>query len=436
MTELVIDTAPVFRPLLQPARYKYAYGGRGSGKSQFFAEMLVEDCIRFPGLRAVCVREVQKTLKESSKRLIEDKIQALGVGRMFNVLSDSIGTPGGGHILFQGMSDHTAESIKSLEGIDRAWWEEAQTASQRSLDLLRPTIRKEGSEIWASWNPRFKYDPIDIFLRQRTPEGAVGAKANWRDNPWFPDVLEKERQIDLVGDEDRYLHIWEGHYEKVGDNQFIPAGIVDAAMRAEARSFAYDELIIGVDVARSPTGDESVICVRRGRDARSEPWKFFRGLNTMELAARVAVEMDRLGPDAVFVDIGGVGAGVYDRLTQLGRRVIGVDSARSSDGTASAKTANKRAEMWQRMKDWLMQGQVALPDDPQLEAQLTGVQYKHDHNNAIQLERKDDPRRSKLGLPSPDRADALALTFAYPVGRRDDWHEEAEAHGRNDTTGY
>jgi phage terminase large subunit len=162
----------------------------------------------------------------------------------------------------------------------------------------------------------------------------------------------------------------------------------------------------------------------------------WRGLNTMELAARVAVEMDRLGPDAVFVDVGGVGAGVYDRLTQLGRRVVAVDSARSSDGTASAKTANKRAEMWQRMKDWLMQGAVALPDDPLLEAQLTGLQYKHDHNNAIQLERKDDPRRTKLGLPSPDRADALALTFAYPVGKRDDWHEEAEAHGRSETTGY
>jgi phage terminase large subunit len=146
------------------------------------------------------------------------------------------------------------------------------------------------------------------------------------------------------------------------------------------------------------------------------------------------MEIDRLGPDAVFVDVGGVGAGVVDRLRQLGRDIIAVDSGRSSDGTASAKTANKRAEMWTRMRDWLHQGAVAIPDDPRLEAQLTSVQYKHDANNAILLEKKEDIR--KRGLPSPDRADALALTFAYPVGKRaDDWRDEQE-HGRSLATGY
>lgn len=439
----MIDTARVFRPLLEPARFKGAFGGRGSGKSHFFAELLVDEALAFPGdhgegLRAVCIREVQKTLKESSKKLIEDKIKALGLGPSFRVYTDCIATPGDGLILFQGMADHTAESIKSLEGVHRAWWEEAQTASQRSMDLLRPTIRVKGSQIWWSWNPRFKYDPVDIFLRQDPPPGAIVVRANWQDNPWWGDgELEQERLIDLAGDQDRYRHIWEGDYEKVGDNQFIPAGIVEKAMRAEAHAYAHDELIIGVDVARSPAGDESVICIRRGRDARSQAWKFYRGLDTMELAARVAAEIDRLGPDATFIDVGGVGAGVFDRLVQLQRPVIAVDSARSSDGTASAKTANKRAEMWQRMKDWLSQGAVAIPNDPKLESQLTGLLYKHDHNNAILLERKDDPRRVKLGLPSPDRADALALTFAFPVGKRmDTWQDESEEHGRSEATGY
>ena len=169
MTTLRIPTAPVFRPLLEPARYKGAYGGRGSGKSHFFGELMVERCLVSPGTLAVCIREVQKSLLQSSKRLIESKIQSLGVGAHFQVLHDRIVTPGDGLIIFQGMQDSTAESIKSLEGFDIAWVEEAQTLSARSLALLRPTIRKEGSELWANWNPRRKKDAIDEFLRQKKP---------------------------------------------------------------------------------------------------------------------------------------------------------------------------------------------------------------------------------------------------------------------------
>jgi phage terminase large subunit len=113
---LDIKTARVFKPLLLPSRYKGAYGGRGSGKSHFFGEAVVERCILRPGSRIVCVREIQKTLAQSSKLLIETKIADLGVGEMFRILNDKIETPGGGLIIFQGMQDHTAKSIKSLEG--------------------------------------------------------------------------------------------------------------------------------------------------------------------------------------------------------------------------------------------------------------------------------------------------------------------------------
>lgn len=141
MSILKIPTARAFVPLISPSRYKGAYGGRGSGKSHFFAELLIDESVRRPGLRAVCIREVQKSLKESAKRLIEDKIEKLGVGFLFEVLADHIKTPGGGIIIFQGMQDHTAESIKSLEGFDVAWVEEAQTLSKRSLELLgRPFV--------------------------------------------------------------------------------------------------------------------------------------------------------------------------------------------------------------------------------------------------------------------------------------------------------
>jgi phage terminase large subunit len=139
-----IPTARVFQPLLQPSRFKAAYGGRGGGKSHAFADLAVERAYGQPGLRMVCIRETMLSLKQSSKRLIEDKIQAHGVGALFRVLEDRIKTPGDGLIIFTGMQTHNAESIKSLEGYDVAWVEGAQTLSQRSLDLLLPTIRKPG----------------------------------------------------------------------------------------------------------------------------------------------------------------------------------------------------------------------------------------------------------------------------------------------------
>src|SRR5262249_52983884 len=204
MRTLRIPTAQVFRPLLEPARYKGAFGGRGSGKSHFFGELMVEECLTTPGTLAVCIREVQKSLMQSSKRLIESKIHHLGVGSNFKILHDRIITPGDGLIIFQGMQDATAESIKSLEGFRIAWIEEAQSLSHRSLALLRPTIRAEGSELWANWNPRRKSDAIDDFFRNRQPPNSVVVRANWRDNPWFPTVLEDERQLDLQLYPDRY----------------------------------------------------------------------------------------------------------------------------------------------------------------------------------------------------------------------------------------
>ena len=211
---LTIPTARIFQPLLEPIRYKGAHGGRGSGKSHFFAELAVELCVRKPGARIVCVREVQKALKESVKLLVEDKIRALDVERGFNLLSDRIDTPGGGVVLFQGMQDHTAESIKSLEGFDVAYVEEAQTLTQRSLEFLRPTIRAPDSEIWFSWNPRHASDPVDQFLRGVAPPGnSAVVRTNYTENPFFPDVLEEERLYDEQFTRDRYGHIWLGEYE-------------------------------------------------------------------------------------------------------------------------------------------------------------------------------------------------------------------------------
>ncbi len=210
---LSIQTPRKFLPFLSPSRYKGAHGGRGSGKSHFFAEMLVERCLLKPGTRAACVREVQKSLKNSVKLLVEDKIRKLGVASQFEILEAEIRTPGGGVIIFQGMQNHTADSIKSLEGFDVAWVEEAQSLSQRSLDLLRPTIRAPGSELWFSWNPNKPDDPVDVLLRgEKPPADAIVREVNWQDNPWFPPELKADLEDDRARDPDKYLHIWGGAY--------------------------------------------------------------------------------------------------------------------------------------------------------------------------------------------------------------------------------
>lgn len=243
---LRIDTAEVFEPLLQSSRYKGAYGGRGSGKSHFFAEKLVDDALYQRGLRSVCIREVQKTLKDSAKRLIEDKLASFGLGEAqgFKSFNELIQTPGDGVILFQGMQDHTAESIKSLEGFNRAWVEEAQTLSAVSLRLLRPTIRADESELWFSWNPRRKNDPVDVMFRQgEIPTDAIVVKANWSDNPWFPSVLEQERLDCLRTDPDQYDHIWEGGYVSVAEGAYYAELLAKARLENRIGRVAADPLM-------------------------------------------------------------------------------------------------------------------------------------------------------------------------------------------------
>jgi phage terminase large subunit len=234
LSTLEIPTARVFAPLVEPRRYKAAWGGRGSGKSHFFAGLMVERAFAEPGFRGVCVREVQKDLRDSAKKLIEDKIELMGLGSHFDSQVPEIRTPGGGMIIFRGMQDYTAESIKSLEGFDVAWVEEAQTLSLKSLSMLRPTIRAPGSELWFSWNPRRKADAVDAFFRgdAKTDRAAV-VRANWSDNPWFPAELEDERLEDLAKRPDQYEHIWEGDYAKVYEGAYYAASLTQA--KAEKR---------------------------------------------------------------------------------------------------------------------------------------------------------------------------------------------------------
>lgn len=214
MRTITIETPEWALPLLEPSRYKCAFGGRGGGKSRFFGEMLIDRCMT-PGTSAVCLRETQKSLKHSVKKLVENVIRKHGLQDVFEIQTNQIKTPGNGIIIFEGLANHTADSIKSLEDFDIAYCEEGQAISQRSLDLLRPTIRKPGSELWFPWNPRFPDDPVDVLFRGDVPpDETVIVNVNYYDNPWFPEELRKEMEYDKRRDPDKYAHIWLGEYQQ------------------------------------------------------------------------------------------------------------------------------------------------------------------------------------------------------------------------------
>jgi phage terminase large subunit len=249
--DLHLKTAEVFEPLLPHARDKVAKGGRGSGKSHFFAELLIEDSLAEPGeqggegLRSVCIREVQKDLAQSSKLLLESKLHALKITEAdgFKVYKDVITTPGDGLIIFKGMNDYTADSIKSLEGFKRGWWEEAQGATKHSINLYRPTMRASGSQMWWSYNPRRKTDPVDVmFMGPEKPTGAVVVTANWKHNPWFTAELEQERLDCLRMQPDQYDHIWEGGYVSVIEGAYYAANLTEAKQEGRIGRVSADPL--------------------------------------------------------------------------------------------------------------------------------------------------------------------------------------------------
>ena len=211
-----------------------------------------------------------------------------------------------------------------------------------------------------------------------------------------------------------------GVFPHAGSMQFISSELAEAAAASdrEVPFIRGEPLIMGVDVARFGD-DASVMRFRSGRDARTIPPIKLRGADTMEVAARIADESARFRPAAIFIDGGGVGGGVVDRCRQIGLRVTEVQFGAKSDRAPVGQDraigfANKRAEIWSAMRDWLPGG--AIDNDPDLLADLTGIEYGYvlrDGRDAIQLERKEDMKRR--GLASPDNGDALALTFAYPV---------------------
>jgi len=259
VTTLTLETPRKLAPLLARARYKAAHGGRGGAKSHFFAKEVIKACY-VRRARVVCIREVQNSIKDSVKQLLVNKINAMGLGWAFEVLEQEIrglaGTPAeGALIIFRGMQAYNAENIKSLEDFDIAWVEEAQALSERSLRLLRPTIRKAGSELWFSWNPRYETDAVDEFFRgDSPPNNALIVEIGWQDNPWIDDILLEEKDLDYRRNKEMADHVWGGGYEIITEGAYYASLIADAEREGRCGDFPYNPVFgvrtgwdIGVD---------------------------------------------------------------------------------------------------------------------------------------------------------------------------------------------
>jgi phage terminase large subunit len=233
---------PKLKGMFAPNRYKVAYGGRGSGKSWAFARALLILAAKQP-MRILCTREVQKSIKDSVHKLLSDQIQGLGLGPFFEVLETTIRGLNGSEIIFAGLASHTVESVKSYEGCDIVWVEEAQTVSKKSWDILIPTIRKPGSEIWVTLNPVLDTDETYVrFIVNRQP-GDYVVKINWSDNPWLPDVLDAERRRCLTTQPKDYPNIWEGECKPAADGAIYADEVAAAIENGRVTNVPYDPLL-------------------------------------------------------------------------------------------------------------------------------------------------------------------------------------------------
>lgn len=392
----VVPCLEVFR---QPAPYKITAGGRGSGKSWSIASLLMQQ-LSAEKHNLVCCREIQKSLDDSVYKLCVETIKRLKLGG-WNVLRDVLENENGSRVIFRGLKDLRAgNAIKSLEGYDRAWIEEAQSVSAESLQMLIPTIRMNGSEIWASYNPNTEEDAIESL---KLREGAVVVKCNWNDNPWFTEKLAKDREADYKFNPDMARHIWEGEYLAQAENAVMGRIAVHEAMQREVSDEGDYQL--ACDVARF--GDDStVIGLRKGLKLKSI--EELKGKSLVEICDKIEIVAGRNKSMKMKIDETGVGGGVVDILKSRGyREVIGINFG--SKPQDADKFADLPSEMWCTFPI----EEVGLIENDRLFHELTDRRYSYDHKARRQVESKDSYKSRNNGK-SCDYADCILMLYYEP----------------------
>ncbi len=405
-----VELPRVFQELLTArVRYKMFYGGRAGGKSFAFADALLTLATSRKMLIA-CVREVQNSIKDSVYKLIADRIAFYGLASDYRLYEDRIvNLKNKSKFIFKGIMEHNAQNIKSLEGVDICWCEEAQKISARAWEVLDPTIRKNGAEIWLSLNREEEADPVWKALALRPDDDVIIRKVNYYDNPYCPENMKKLALKMKAENYEEYLHVWEGEPRREAGNHLIGREEVYRAMEAKVDVSVYSApLILGVDVARFGD-DKTAVCFRRGRQVCD--LKTFQKLDVVQVAHLVAGMIAEYRPAKVCIDVGGLGAGVYDVLVSEGFGEVALAVNFGEKAENPERYVNRRAEMWARVAEWLKSPlPVSLPKVEGVVEDLTAPLKMFDALGRLQLEPKAEIKK-RLGR-STDVADALALTFA------------------------
>ena len=410
MEKVTIKIAEKFRPLLtEHYRYKLYYGGRAGGKSYAFADCLLL-LARQKKLFIACVREVQNSIKDSVYKLLKDRADAYNFDdfifyedRIENIVT-------GSKFVFKGLKDQNKQNIKSLEGVDICWCEESQAITKESFEVLDPTIRKSGSELWFSMNRENENDAIWRAIAANPDDQTLIVKVNYYDNPFCPDEMKYLAEKCKAENLDDYMHIWEGEPISLGDYKLFNVKDVREAMIPKMDS-STSPLVIGLDIARAGS-DKTVFCLRKGRWVMK--FEVIKGYDTVEVADKLTNYITELHPAKAFLDLGNSGAGVYDIMKARG--FAGIVKGVNFGGKAIQpdRYKNKRAEMYATANEWIKQElPVQLPNDDLLFEELTTIERVKVAGDTLQLEDKELFKK-RIGR-SPDRADAFVLTFAEPV---------------------
>ena len=404
-----VELPRIFSELLTSnARYKMYYGGRAGGKSFAFADALLIKATSKKMLIA-CVREVQSSIRDSVYKLIADRILFYGLSE-YKIYEDKIvNLKNNSKFIFKGMMEYNAQNIKSLEGVDICWVEEAQKISARAWEILDPTIRKDGAEIWLSLNREEEADPVWKALALKENDDVILRKVNFYDNPYCPSDMKKIALKMKSENYEEYLHVWEGEPRRLAGNHLIGREEVYKAFENRVENIsAMVPLIMGVDVARFGD-DKTAICLRRGRCI--EKIITFEKLDLVQVAHQVSGMIAEYRPQKVFIDVGGCGAGVYDILINNGfiNEVVAVNFGERAENPE--RYVNRRAEMWDRVREWLKSDvPVRLPKIDGIVEDLTAPLKMYDAVGRLQLEAKADIKK-RIGH-STDLGDAIALSFA------------------------
>lgn len=405
MPKIKIQIPSVFKELFNEAwRYLIFYGGRGSGKSQSVARALLLRG-RAKKLRILCTREIQNTIKDSVHKLLKDIIDENGWDDYVVTNDGIVNALTGTEFIFRGLR-HSINEIKSTEGIDICWVEEAQSITDQSIDILTPTIRKPGSQIIFTFNRLNELDPVFVRFVQADLKNAYVRKVNYDTLMrvgLLPDVLIDEMEKDKV-DPDLFAHKWLGEPQSQNEKAIIGRGAALAAMQRKIEGDGQEE--VGVDVARM--GDDRTVLWKR-KGLKTIGTAVYTKLRTTEVCDRIEQFVDFNKEIRIKIDDTGVGGGVTDEMIKRGYNVIPVNFG--GEASDKDKYPNWISEAWFHMAEVMPEAE--LPMDSDLLMELSTRQWAMDNKGKRRVESKIDYK--KRGLRSPDLADACIICYATPV---------------------